>query len=172
MKKYKYFLLAAVILAADQITKILIVKYIPLHSIGWSFSGDFFRLIHVRNLGMAFSLGNSFPPLLKTVVMIILPLSVLSVIGVQIVRNSNLTNDQRWIFAVILGGGLGNQIDRIFRQEGVVDFLDFKFYGLLGMERWPTFNIADSSLVISMILLILFQIIQEVRLKKNHEQEA
>jgi signal peptidase II len=55
----------------------------------------------------------------------------------------------------MIGGGLGNYMDRIFRPEGVVDFLDFKFYGLLGMQRWPTFNLADMTLVVSAILLFI-----------------
>ena len=38
----------------------------------------------------------------------------------------------------IVGGGLGNLVDRFFRKEGVVDFIDVKFYGLFGLERWPT----------------------------------
>jgi signal peptidase II len=60
---------------------------------------------------------------------------------------------QRWIIAGILGGGIGNIIDRIARSEGVVDFISVKFYGLFGLERWPTFNIADSSVVICCFIL-------------------
>ena len=60
----------------------------------------------------------------------------------------------------IVGGGIGNLIDRFFRPEGVVDFIDVKFYGLFGMERWPTFNVADSAVVVCGILLIIsFKII-------------
>ena len=49
-----------------------------------------------------------------------------------------------------------NLIDRFFRANGVVDFIDVKFYGLFGLERWPTFNIADAAVVISFVLLILY----------------
>jgi len=52
-----------------------------------------------------------------------------------------------------LGGGIGNLIDRIFRSFRVVDFISVKVYGFLGFERWPTFNVADASLVVSGILL-------------------
>jgi signal peptidase II len=62
---------------------------------------------------------------------------------------------QRWATAGILGGGIGNLIDRIFRSEGVVDFISIKFYGFLGFERWPTFNIADSSVVVCCLLLFI-----------------
>jgi signal peptidase II len=63
----------------------------------------------------------------------------------------------------ILGGGLGNLIDRIFRPEGVVDYLSFKFYGMFGLERFPAFNVADSSIVVSGILLVILFILQERR---------
>ena len=62
---------------------------------------------------------------------------------------------QRWAICGIVGGGIGNLIDRFFRAEGVVDFIDVKFYGLFGFERWPTFNIADASVVVCGVLLVL-----------------
>ena len=46
-------------------------------------------------------------------------------------------------------------MDRLFRVRGVVDFIDVKFYGLLGFDRWPTFNLADSTVVVAGILLIV-----------------
>ncbi|HOX92234.1 MAG TPA: signal peptidase II, partial [Spirochaetales bacterium] len=55
--------------------------------------------------------------------------------------------------AGIIGGGMGNILDRIFRADGVVDFLSVKFYGLFGLERWPTFNVADATVVVCGILL-------------------
>ena len=55
----------------------------------------------------------------------------------------------------------------MFRPDGVVDFLDFKFYGLFGLERWPTFNIADASLVVASIVLVILLFIQEVKLRKS-----
>jgi signal peptidase II len=58
------------------------------------------------------------------------------------------------VLAAVLGGGLGNYVDRIFRRGEVVDFIDFKFYGIFGLQRWPTFNLADSTLVVGGILLL------------------
>ncbi len=47
-------------------------------------------------------------------------------------------------------------IDRVFRfNEGVVDFISVKFYGIFGLERWPTFNISDSCVVVFVILFAL-----------------
>ncbi len=148
-------LLTAGILALDQFTKALIVASIPMQTIGYQFLGDFLRIIHVRNPGIAFSLGAGSPEALRLVIFVMVPLAVLAALVVFMVRTGDLTTLQRWALAGILGGGCGNLIDRIGRPEGVVDFIDVKFYGLLGMERWPTFNVADSSVVVCGILLCI-----------------
>ena len=71
----------------------------------------------------------------------------------------------------IVGGGFGNLIDRFFRAEGVVDFIDVKFYGLFGMERWPTFNVADSAVVVCGLLLVISFIITSVKESKTSKEE-
>ena len=68
---------------------------------------------------------------------------------------------QRWFLSGIIGGGISNLLDRFFRAEGVVDFIDVKFFGLFGLERWPTFNIADSAIVICGAGLFVALLIQE-----------
>ena len=166
LRKYRYFILSAVLMIADQITKFLVEKSIPPYTVAWNFGGDFFRLIHVKNQGVAFSMGSGFPDFLRVILFIVVPLLVLAAVGFYLVRGKDLTEGQKWTLAAIVGGGLGNQIDRIFRPDGVIDFLDFKFYGLFGLERWPTFNIADASLVVSSIILILLLILQEIKMKK------
>jgi len=90
-------------------------------------------------------------------------------VAFYLMKGKDLTDGQRWTLAAVVGGGLGNQIDRIFRPDGVVDFLDFKFYGLFGLERWPTFNVADATLVVSSIILVILLYLQEARLRKTHE---
>ena len=143
------------IIIADQITKALIVKNIPLYSVGASFFGDFLRIVHVCNPGIAFSIGQGWSVAVRGILFRIIPLVVIIlVIGVYI-RNDEFSTLQRWSIAGIVGGGLGNLIDRFFRTEGVVDFIDVKFYGLFGLERWPTFNVADSAVVVCGILLII-----------------
>ena len=54
-----------------------------------------------------------------------------------------------------IGGGVGNLIDRIFRSLRVVDFISTDMYGFLGFDRFPTYNVADSAVVISVILLFI-----------------
>lgn len=149
------FTLTVIVIVLDQITKMLVVSNIPPYTIGASFLGDFFRIIHVSNTGVAFSVGATWSDTLRRLLFALLPLIVIGVVLSVYFRNNDWNKLQRWSIMGIVGGGLGNLIDRFFRAEGVVDFLDVKFYGLFGMERWPTFNVADSAVVVCGILLII-----------------
>ena len=140
--------LAALVIILDQITKILVVKNIPLYTIGTSFFGDFLRIIHVANTGVAFSVGATWSDTLRRLFFSLIPLIVIGIVVAIYFRNNSWTRLQRWAIMGIAGGGLGNLIDRFFRAEGVVDFIDIKFFGLFGLERWPTFNVADSAVVV------------------------
>ena len=121
--------LTVVVFVLDQGSKLLIIKTIPPYTIGASFFGDFLRIIHVYNPGIAFSMGNSLPDTLRSLLFAIIPLVVLVVVLGIYFRNDDFTCFQRWAVAGIIGGGLGNIYDRFFRSEGVVDFIDVKFYG-------------------------------------------
>ena len=155
-------LLTGIIILADQCSKSFIAAKGPIGSkIKDVFNNDFLWIIHVRNKVIAFSLGQNLPNAIRPALFIALPLLVLAVLLWYYFKSDDFTNVQRWAVAGILGGGIGNLIDRIFRPEGVVDFISVKFYGFLGFERWPTFNIADSSVVVCCLLLfatILFSI--------------
>jgi signal peptidase II len=146
---------AVLVIAADQFTKALVVAAIPAGTIGWAWGGDFFWLTHQRNTGVAFSLGNGLPDTLRHILFIAIPLVVLVGLGIYAWRDRTLTGLQRWALGLILGGGFGNIVDRIFRPEGVVDFLSFRLYGFLGMERFATFNVADSAVTVGGGLVIL-----------------
>ncbi|MBR0487907.1 MAG: signal peptidase II [Treponema sp.] len=160
-------ILMALVIIADQITKYLIVKNIPLGSIGATFFGDFLRIIHVCNPGIAFSIGQGWSLMTRAFLFRAIPLVVIVIVMVVYFKNDEFTALQRWAITGIAGGGIGNLIDRFFRFEGVVDFIDVKFYGLFGMERWPTFNVADSAVVVCGILLVASFIFTIKDLKKD-----
>lgn len=149
------FTLTIVVIIMDQITKMLVVNYVQPYTIGASFFGDFLRIIHVSNTGVAFSVGATWTETIRRLLFALLPLVVIGIVIAVYFRNNDWTKIQRWAIMGIVGGGIGNLIDRIFRSEGVVDFIDVKFYGLFGLERWPTFNVADSAVVICGILLVI-----------------
>jgi signal peptidase II len=168
-KKILPLSLTALILLLDQGVKAFIVKNWPLEgTFIWppagsvtetvsknDFLNDFLYIVHVRNKAIAFSLGQNLPDQVRFVLFTIAPILVLGFLFWYYLRSRDFTGLQCWAVAGILGGGLGNLIDRIFRPDGVVDFISVKFYGILGMERFPTFNVADSSIVICCILFFI-----------------
>ena len=147
--------LSAGVILADQITKIVVILTIPKGSTV-RVIGDFFRLIHVQNPAIAFSIGRGIEAGTRRTLFMLLPLAVIALLFLYyLFTRDPLTRFQKWCFGALVGGGLGNYVDRMFRPAGVVDFLDFRFYGLLGMERWPTFNLADATVVVSGIILFI-----------------
>ena len=85
-------------------------------------------------------------------------------------KSRSLSFVQRIAIACIVGGGAGNLIDRIFRPEGVVDFISFSLFGFLGLERFPTFNVADLSISIGAGLLLLSGFLIKDKEEPGHDQ--
>jgi len=156
-KKLLPLTLTALAFLSDQLSKAFIVKNWPRENtfIADVFGNEFLWIYHVRNTAIAFSLGHNLPDWIKPVLFILLPTALLVFLAVYFFRSNEFSPLQRWALAGILGGGLGNLVDRIFRPAGVVDFISVKLYGLLGFERWPTFNLADSFVVVFGILLLI-----------------
>ncbi len=159
------FTLTIAVILADQISKILVVRMIPPYTIGAQFFGDFLRIIHVYNPGVAFSVGANFSETARRFLFAFMPVIVITMVVGVYFRNNEFSKLQRWAIAGLIGGGIGNLIDRFFRAEGVVDFIDVKFYGIFGLARWPTFNVADSAVVVCGILLVISFIITSVKNK-------
>jgi signal peptidase II len=155
-------LLTGIIIIVDQCSKSFIASKWSIGSmIKDVFNNDFLQIIHVRNKVIAFSMGQNLPEPVKPALFVALPLLVLAVLLWYYFKSNEFTKAQRWAFAGVIGGGIGNLIDRIIRPAGVVDFISVKFYGFLGFDRWPTFNLADSSVVVCCLLLfatIIFSI--------------
>ena len=175
--------LTAFLITLDQVTKGIIANKWPIEPgslryygedgswiIGQVFGNDFLQIIHVRNPNIAFSLGSSLPDFIKPIAFIVLPILVLGFLFWYFLKSKEFTKLQLWALAGILGGGIGNLIDRIFRTAGVVDFIDVKFYGIFGWDRWPTFNFADSSVVVCCILLFITLFIPQKKESKNEQK--
>ena len=169
VKRFLPFILTLALVAVDQISKALVIKYIPLNQVGASFFNDFILIWHVRNTGAAFSLGAGGSVFLRVLLFVILPLVLMIAICCMIVsKKIQMTEAQRWFLAGIAGGGFGTLIDRIFRfNDGVVDFISVKFFGLFGLDRWPTFNISDSCVVVFVILFAVSVLVSGGRKEKG-----
>ena len=148
-------ILSAGIVILDQITKLIVLATVP-KGVAVRVIDDFFRIINVQNPAIAFSIGHAIASGPRRTLFLLLPLAVIGLLFLYyLFTRDPLTTFQKWCFGALVGGGVGNYGDRIFRPQGVVDFLDFKFYGIFGMERWPTFNLADMTVVIAAILLFV-----------------
>jgi signal peptidase II len=136
---------AVTILVADQLTKALVVANLAIGEKA-RLLGDLVQVWHAQNRGAAFSLFQG-----GTVVFLIV--SVLS-IGMVAYFHRSLRDRTPWLHVVlgsVLGGTLGNFIDRL-RQGSVTDWLSIG----IGDTRWPTFNVADSSVVIGIGILVVY----------------
>ncbi len=157
-KFYPIFLALAIIIL-DQITKAIVFNVIEPGTIYASFFNDLLRITHVWNTGAAFSFGHDFAPVIRIILLKWFPLLVLIGVIIYYFRTSEFTKLQGWCLWGIVGGGIGNLIDRFFRPGGVVDFIDVDFFNIdflgLYLTRWPVFNVADMSVVISGLLLLV-----------------
>jgi len=153
--------LTGFVIILDQVTKAFIVANWPREGtlIKDVFDNGVLLIYHARNKVIAFSLGEGIPEQFRLVLFVIVPILVLGFLVWYYFNTSWFSQLQRWVVAGIIGGGIGNIIDRVFREDGVVDFISVKFYGIFGMERWPTFNVADSSVVVCCCILLVTMII-------------
>jgi len=153
LKRIHYLILSALVVALDAFTKWLVLRNFEIHE-AISVIPNFFQLVHVRNTGAAFGIGaNAASP----IVPLMLNLGAIAVFIVVAVYSFRSAISDRLLQAglhLILGGAIGNLIDR-FRFKSVIDFLDF-YVTVGGREHhWPAFNVADSAICIGIGLLFL-----------------
>lgn len=163
-------ILSASIIFLDQLVKAEIVASIPENKIGLRLMNDFLWIVHTRNLGIAFSIGDEVSRLIRSILFILVPAVFIVGAILYSAKFRSLSFVQRIAIACIVGGGAGNLIDRIFRPEGVVDFISFSLFGFLGLERFPTFNVADLSISIGAGLLLLSGFLIKDKEEPGHDQ--
>lgn len=136
-------LFAAVIVAADQITKLLVVNNIPLFSTVPAIDG-LFHLTYVQNTGAAFSAFEGMQWLFALVFAVF----AAAIIWEFPKKRMPFTMVERWTIVAIFAGGLGNMIDRL-RLGYVVDMIAVDFID------FPVFNVADCFITCGCIFLVL-----------------
>ncbi|MBR6470894.1 MAG: signal peptidase II [Victivallales bacterium] len=147
--------IALTVVAMDHLTKYLVYANWPDPAAGNEIViiPGVFSLVHVRNLGAAWGIFHQYTWLLAVI-------SLLAAL-VLIVFFKPLSEGKPPLalaYGTLLGGILGNFIDRAFFSEGVVDFLDFH----LGRAwSWPAFNVADGAITCSVIFLLVYAVFFE-----------
>jgi signal peptidase II len=151
VKRIHYLALAIVIVVFDALTKWLIVSRIDLHE-AVPLVPDLFQLVHVRNTGAAFGIGANAESALVPIILNAGAIAVFFIVVVYAFRTAVTDRLLQIGLHLILGGAIGNLVDR-FRFRYVVDFLDF-YVNLGGREHhWPAFNVADSAICVGIALL-------------------
>ena len=137
----KIFIISFIILVIDIISKRLVIgNLIDGESI--SIIDNFFRITYAENTGVAFSLIEGY------VGFIIIMTVIVIMMIFKYVKNNNISKYEEIGYSFILGGAIGNLLDRVIYGY-VIDFLDFNIYGY----DFPIFNIADTFIVIGVLIL-------------------
>lgn len=148
----KYYLFSFLLVAADQISKLL-VRCFMYQGESVSILGDFFRLTYIQNRGAAFSLFAGHRILLVAV-----PFAVIAAAVFVLHRKKGEHFSLYLSWSMIIGGGVGNLIDRIFLGY-VTDMLDFSIFP-------PVFNVADIGVTLGCVLFIIYVLAGD-KLKKS-----
>ena len=134
------------VVACDVVTKAVAVQTLGLQRVPHDVIGDYLRLTLVYNPGAAFGLHVGE---YSRWVFLALTVAALLILGRLYVSAPTRDRPRIISLALVCGGAIGNLIDRIRSDRGVVDFLDVG----IGDARWPTFNVADMAVSIGAFLL-------------------
>lgn len=172
-----FLIISVSVVAVDHLAKWVIRSTMHLNQT-IEVLGDFFTISFILNSGIAFGLLDRHPSPYKAPLLIIVSFAALGIIlyiFLSLPRNIKLAGVS---MGLIFGGAIGNIIDRIVRGE-VVDFLDVDFPDIvipalnIHMTRWPTFNIADSCVLVGIVMLLVIIIRQGAREEgENPEQDS
>ena len=148
---------AVIVLMLDQIIKLIVSNHlIELKEV--TVIKNFFYLCYVHNTGAAFSILQN-----QKYLLIFIGLLALILLDKYITSLKNISKLEEVSYALIIGGIIGNLLDRIF-YSSVIDYLLFKF----GKFSYPIFNLADACIVVGIILLIIVYI-KDMLKGDNHD---
>jgi signal peptidase II len=145
--------LSVLTLVADQASKQLLLNYLQKFGPVLPVVDEFFRLVIVWNRGVSFGMlggDRSLPPWVLSAV------AVAVCIGLFVWLRRVQARFTGWGIGLVIGGAIGNVIDRA-RWGAVFDFADF----YVGQWHWPAFNIADSAIVLGVVLMLLDSLLGE-----------
>lgn len=140
----KIFIISVIVLLIDIVSKRLVINFMDLNS-SIDIIDNSFSLTYVENTGVAFSFLEGY------VWLVILATIVILFMMFKYIKNSVSNKLEMVSYGFIIGGAVGNLLDRIIYGY-VIDFLDFNIFGY----NFPIFNLADTFIVIGVFRLIIF----------------
>lgn len=154
--KEKIYSIACIFLIIDQLIKILIKTKMNLFQ-EITIIPNFFSIYYVENKGAAFSILQN-----KTIFLIVISIICIMLIDRYLSKAKDLTKLTRISFGILLGGMIGNLIDRLLYGT-VTDYLAFNFFSY----SFPVFNFADIGITIGVLLIIVMTILDEINIIKS-----
>ena len=142
--KKKIIIISLIGILLDRISKILVIKNMPLHK-SIRIIPKFFYLTHTKNIGAAWSILSG-----NRILLILIAISVLFLILYYISKDKKITLIESITYGFIISGIIGNLIDRIYFGY-VIDFLDFYIF----KYDFPIFNIADTLIVLGAVIYVV-----------------
>ena len=143
-------ILSIVLTIIDQLSKFIVIKALNVnHSV--EVIKNFFYLTYTHNKGAAFSILTG-----KRIFLVLIAIFIIAAILYYLKKNTPNNSLSKIAFSFVIGGSLGNLIDRILRGY-VIDFIDVKIFGY----DFPIFNLADTFITIGIFILILFSLKKE-----------
>ena len=152
VKSKLVFSWVTIILIADQLTKFIVDQTMPLHH-SIPIIDDLFSLTYIRNTGAAFGILSGSAAAFRLPFLLLFSTVAIVFIVVMLRRLPDRETGLITALAFILGGAIGNLIDRIAYGE-VIDFLDFYW----SRFHWPAFNLADSFITIGVLITVYYLI--------------
>ena len=141
-----------VIVAFDQLTKFIVDRTMPLHH-SIPIIDNLFSLTYVRNTGAAFGIFAGSHEAFRLPFLILVSVVAIGFVFVMLKRLREGETGLITALSFILGGALGNLVDRVLFGE-VIDFLDFYW----GRYHWPAFNLADSFITVGVTITLFYLI--------------
>ena len=146
---YLNLVIILIVFIIDRATKLYILKLAELETSVDVYINPYLNLFLIWNKGIAFGLFTIDGSMIYHSITILIGLIIITILFMML-KNNNI---QRYFFALIAGGALGNLYDRIV-YSAVPDFIDLHFYGF----HWFVFNVADIFITIGVFCLILVEL--------------
>jgi len=146
---YLNLVIILIVFIFDRATKLYILKLAEVENSVDLYITSYLNLFLIWNKGIAFGLFSIDESIIYSSITILIGLIIVTILYMML-KNNNI---QRYFFALIAGGALGNLYDRVV-YTAVPDFIDLHFYGF----HWFVFNIADIFITIGVFCLILVEL--------------
>ena len=146
---YLNLVIILIVFIFDRATKLYILKLVEVENSVDLYITSYLNLFLIWNKGIAFGLFSIDESIIYNSITILIGLIIVSILYMML-KNNNI---QRYFFALIAGGALGNLYDRVV-YTAVPDFIDLHFYGF----HWFVFNVADIFITIGVFCLILVEV--------------